>query len=412
MRLARVVPGVPESLGARRRRGPCRFQVRRLAASAAILGAALAMHAPAAAFAANFNWTGTAALDPHEDSWSNPANWGGTVPAGSVGQLTFRALPEPPCSSRRTELITCYQGRNDIGGLVVDAISIDDGVGYLLSGNSVRLGGGGLTASPSASDPRIVLAPQLELPLVLSAPQTWSIVGGSHGQQLGVDGPVTGESESLGIHFSASGFLNLSNDVEVGRVSISGGGGLSLARPPGSEGLLSLNGADGNPVELGKGSSLAAYGLHSAIGPLTVRSGRLQVGEGLPPEGTLTVAGSLKLDSRTNVSLYIAHSGATPGTDFSQLRVSGKVNLHGAHLRLGGVSSRNGHRQCAGLRAGDAYPLIKTSGGLSGRFDGIADGATIPLEYCSGHVAPSLKIHYRRHALVATVQAAGPEPRR
>lgn len=369
------------------------------------------MHAPAAAFAANFNWTGTAALDPHEDSWSNPANWGGTVPAGDVGQLTFRALPEPPCSSRPTELITCYQGSNDIGGLAVNAISIDDGVAYLLSGNSVRLGGGGLTASPSASDPRIVLVPQLELPLVLSAPQTWSIVGGSHGQQLGVDGPVTGESESLGIHFSASGFLNLSNDVEVGRVSISGGGGLSLVRPPGSEGSLSLNGADRNPVELGGGSSLAVYGSSSAIGPLTVRGGRLQVGQGFPPEGTLTVAGSLTLSSRTSLFLYIAHSGGTPGADFSQLRVAGGVNLRGAHLRLGGVSSRNGRRQCAGLRVGKTYPLIKASDGLSGRFHGIANGATIPLEYCSGHVVPSLKIHYRRHALVATVQAVGPAPR-
>lgn len=380
----------------------------RLAASLAFLVAALTlMYAPTAAFAVDFTWTGTAALDPHADSWSNPANWGGAVPAGNVGRLSFRALPEPPCSSRPSQLITCYQGKNDISDLLVNAISIDDGVGFLLSGNSVTLGSGGLTASPSANDPRIVLVPQLELPLVLSAPQTWSIVGGPHGQQLGVDGAVTGESERLGIHFSASGFLNLSNDVEVGRVSISGGGGLSLARPPGGEGPLSLNGTDRNPVELGKGSILAAYGPHSAVGPLTVRGGRLQIGQGLPPEGALTVAGSLKFDSRTNLSLYIAHSGAAPGTDFSQLRVAGKVNLHGAHLRLGGVSSRNGRRQCAGLRAGNAYPLIKARGSLSGRFAGIADGATIPLEYCGGPVAPSLRIDYRRHSLVATVLATG-----
>jgi hypothetical protein len=403
-RQARCIRGQGEGLEIRHSKP---VQASCVAASLAILAAALAlMQAPAAAFAADFTWTGTAAVNPEADNWSTPANWEGTVPAGSVGRLTFPALPEPPCGTQPDEFAACYLSKNDISGLVVNSISIDDGVSYLLSGNSVRLGRGGLTAAPSASDPRMVLVPQLELPLMLSAPQTWSIVGGSHGQQLGVDGAVTGESESLGIHFRESGFLNLSNDVEVGRVSISGGGGLSLARPPGSEGLLSLNGADGNPVELGKGSSLAAYGLHSAIGPLTVRSGRLQVGEGLPPEGTLTVAGSLKLDSRTNVSLYIAH-GATPGTDFSQLRVSGKVHLHGAHLRLGGVSSRKGHGQCAGLRVGDAYPLIKTSGGLSGRFDGIADGATIPLEFCHAHVAPSLRIDYRRHALVATVQAAG-----
>lgn len=377
----------------------------RLVTLLAILGAALAlMYAPAAAFSADFTWTGTAALDPHEDSWSNPANWGGTVPAGSVGRLTFPTLPEPPCSSQPTELITCYQGKNDISGLAVNAISIDDGVAYLLSGNPIRLGKGGVTASPSASDPRIVLVPQLELPIVLTAPQTWSIVGGPHGQQLGVDASVSGESESLGIHFRASGFLNLSNDVEVGRVSISGGGGLSLAAPPGSEGSPSLNGADGHLVQLGRGSTLSAFSPRSVIGPLTVSRGHLQVGESVPPEGTLTVAGPLTLDSGASLSLYIDRSGTTPGTDFSQLRVAGKASLHDAHLRLGGGSSRRGGQSCAGLRVGEAYPLIKASGGLSGRFDGIPDGATIPLEYCRSDIAPSVRIDYRRHAVVATVR--------
>ncbi len=377
----------------------------RLVTLLAILGTALVlMYAPAAALSADFTWTGTAALDPHEDGWSNPANWGGTVPAGSVGRLTFRALPEPPCSSQPSRLITCYQGKNDVSGLAVDAISIDDGVGYLLSGNPIKLGKGGVTASPSASDPQRVIVPQLEFPIVLSAPQTWSIIGGSHGQQLGVDASVSGESESLGIHFRASGFLNLSDDVEVGRVSISGGGGLSLAAPPGSEGSPSLNGADGHLVDLGKGSSLTAFSPGSVIGPLTVSSGHLQVGEGVPPEGTLTVAGPLILDSRASLSLHIDRHGTTPGADFSQLRVAGKASLHDAHLRLGGGSSRRGGRSCAGLRVGDAYPLIKASGGLSGRFDGIPDGATIPLEYCASHVAPSVRIDYRRHAVVATVQ--------
>ena len=94
-----------------------------------------------------------------------------------------------------------------------------------------------MTASPSANDPRRVRVPQLEMPIVLTAPQTWSIAGG-HGQQLGVDAGVSGESESLGIHFRDFGSLNLSSDVEVGRVSISGAGGLSgvvAGRPAGEQ---------------------------------------------------------------------------------------------------------------------------------------------------------------------------------
>jgi len=378
---------------------------RRVAPLAILVAALVSMYAPAAALAANFNWTGTAARNPEEDNWSNPANWEGTAPTGSVGRLIFAARPEPPCGEQPDEVLACYLSRNDISGLAVNAISIDDGIPYLLSGNPIRLGGGGVTAAPSASDPRRIRVPQLELPIVLTAPQTWSIAGG-HGQQLGVDASVSGESESLEIRFRDSGFLNLSSDVEVGRVSISsaGGlaGGLSLAAPPGKP-PPSLNGADGRLVDV-KGANLSAFGPGSTIGPLTVSRGHLQVGLSYPPNGTLTVAGPLNLGSRASLFLYIDGSGTIPGTDFSQLRVAGRASLHGAHLRLAGGSSHPGGRSCAGLRAGATYPLIKARRGLRGKFHGIPNGATIPLQFCSGSGAPAVRIKYRRHAVVATVQ--------
>jgi hypothetical protein len=377
--------------------------VNRRVSPLAILAAALALtYVPAPASAADFTWTGTADVNPEADNWSNPANWGGTAPAGSVSRLIFPALPEPPCGKQPDEFVACYLSRNDISDLAVNAISIDDGAPYLLSGNAIRLGEGGVTASPSARDPRMGVPPQLELPMVLTAPQIWSIAGGQ-GQQLGVDASVSGESESLGIHFRDSGFLNLSSDVEVGRVTISGAGGLSLAAPPGSKRPPSLNGADRRLVDV-KGGNLAAFSPGSTIGPLTMRRGHLQIGQSYPPNGTLTVAGPLNVGSRASLFLYIDSSGTIPGADFSQLRVAGKASLHGANLRLAGGSSHPGGRSCAGLRAGTAYPLIKAGGGLSGRFHGIPDGATIPLAYCSGSAAPSVRVDYRRHAVVATVQ--------
>jgi hypothetical protein len=382
-----------------------RVPVGRLVGPLAAFGAALALLcAPAAAGAADFTWTGAAAVNPEEGQWSNAANWGGTAPAGSVGRLTFPALPEPPCSSQPGQFVTCYLTKNDISGLEIEAISIDDGVNYLLSGNPITLGRGGLTAAPSAADPQIVLVPQVELPIVLSAPQTWTIAGGPNNQQLGLDANVTGQSEDLGIQLSAFGFLSVRGDVEVGRVSVTGQGGLALGPTP-NDG--SLNGADKNPVEFGGGSALVAYGPHSTIGPLTMSSGTLQVGSGIP-EGTLSVSGPLGLDSRVNLNLYISHGGTTPGTESSQLRVAGKANLNGAHLILGGVGSGNGQRSCAGLRVGTEYRLIEASGGLAGRFAGIADGATIPLELCGTAVAPMVRIDYSRHAVVATIEAAGP----
>jgi hypothetical protein len=381
--------------------------VNRLVIPLAILAAALVLlSAPATAPAANFTWTGAADLNPEQENWSNPANWEGAVPAGTAGRLTFPARPEPPCGEQHNEFEACYLSKNDISGLAVNAISIDDGVPYLISGNPIRLGKGGVTAAPSANDPRRALVPQLELPIVLTAPQTWSIVG-SHGQQLGVDADVSGESESLGIRLRDSAFLNLSSDVEVGRVSISGAGrfagGVGLAAPPGSKRRASLNGSDHRLVDV-KGAGLTAFGPGSIVGPLTVSAGQLQVGESYPPNGTLTVAGPLSLGSRAGLSLYIDGGGTIPGTDFSQLRVGGKASLHGAHLRLAGGISHRGGRSCRGLRAGTAYPLIKARGGLSGRFHGIPDGATIPLEYCGGSVAPSVRINYRRHAVIAKVQ--------
>jgi hypothetical protein len=132
--------------------------------------------------------------------------------------------------------------------------------------------------------------------------------------------------------------------------------------------------------------------------------GHLQVGLSFPPNGTLAVAGPLNLGSRASLFLYIDSGGTVPGADFSQLRVAGKASLHGAHLRLGGGSSHPGGQSCAGLRAGVTYPLIKAGRGLRGRFHGIPNGATIPLQYCSGSVAPTVRINYRRHAVIATVQ--------
>jgi hypothetical protein len=384
-----------------------RVGLTRIVIPLATLAAALVLLCAAApASAADFAWTGTAARNPEEDNWSIPGNWEGTVPTGSVGRLTFAALPEPPCGQQAHEVLACYLSKNDISGLAVNAISIDDGVPYLLSGNPIRLGKGGLTASPSANDRQGAHVPQLELPIVLTAPQTWSIVGG-HGQQLGVDANVSGKSQSLGIRFRDSGFLNMSGDVEVGRVSISGAGGfaggLSLAGPPGSKSPASLNGADGRPVDV-KGASLSAFGPGSTIGPLTMSGGHLQVGQSGPPNGTLTVAGPLTLGSRASLELFIDGGGKVPGTDFSQLSVAGKATLHGAHLRLAGGSSHRGGQSCTGLKAGTSYPLIKARGGLSGRFQGIHDGATIPLQFCSGSAAPSVRIDYRRHAVVARVQ--------
>ena len=111
--------------------------------------------------------------------WSNGANWAGVAPSGTVETLTFPALASPACTAK-PQTATCYFGENDISGLKVNAISIDDGVGYGIMGNAITLGAGGLSATTSASGSEAFPA-SLLLPITLSASQSWSIDGNNLG---------------------------------------------------------------------------------------------------------------------------------------------------------------------------------------------------------------------------------------
>src|SRR5438045_1733573 len=110
--------------------------------AAALVAGTLAL--PAHAAAADFTWTGLAGVT----AWSNANNWAGAAaPSGSVGTLTFPALTSFLCT-QEPPIRNCYSGFNDIAGLSVDAITIDDGVRYQLGGSQpLTLGAGGITAT-------------------------------------------------------------------------------------------------------------------------------------------------------------------------------------------------------------------------------------------------------------------------
>src|SRR6266566_7405810 len=123
--------------------------------------------------AADFTWSGAASFAPPSAAagWSNGPNWqGGTSPSGSVGTLTFPLLTNGACTST-PPTATCYHSNNDITGISATAISIDDGGLYLISGNGIALGAGGLTAATSAPLPG---HDGVSLPITLAADQTWS----------------------------------------------------------------------------------------------------------------------------------------------------------------------------------------------------------------------------------------------
>ncbi|HEY5318825.1 MAG TPA: Ig-like domain repeat protein [Solirubrobacteraceae bacterium] len=339
----------------------------------AILTVVLGLPSSAGALT-DFSWSGASAAP----NWSVGTNWGGTAPSGSVGTLSFPAL---------TGCTTCYQSSNDVTGLSANAISIDDGVPYDITGDGLTLGAGGITAAPSASDTGSNA--DIGLPLTLGAPQTWSITGGSSSQQLAV-GTVTGSADPLTVNLGSSGILAL-NSLEVGAVTLSGDGAVGV--------FGSLNGTDGNSVDLTASARLAVSAAGATSGPLTSTGGAVQVGQGHPDDGTLAVNGAFTLDSASSLTMFIDQTGTTSGTDFSQLTAGGTVSLAGASLGLRGPGSG-----CPALHVGDVDTLISTTGALSGTFSGVPDGTTVTL-LCSGGTgtAPTVTIHYTADSVTATV---------
>lgn len=356
---------------------------------------------PASATAlTNYTWTGAAAAGPSAANWSNVTNWGGTAPSGSVGTLTFPILASAACAAV-PPTTTCYQSYNDVSGLSVAALSIDDGVDYQIDGNAITLGAGGITASTTATG---FQGPQLRLPITLAANQTWSIDGNNNGSQLNLDGDVTGATASLAVTLSHQTFLGLQSDnVEVGPVTVTGGDLSSSGNTAFLNGTLAanhaqLNATDGNPVSV---SHAGLFSTDATVGALTLTGASVQVGVPVVPVGMLTVNGALSSDATSVLSMYIAHSGTVAGTDYSQIGATGAVNLGGATLRL----SSNG--ACPALTPGQVDTLVTTTGALSGTFAGIPDGATVPI-FCGAPPQPTVRINYTANAVTATILTSPP----
>jgi hypothetical protein len=367
----------------------------------------LASVATAQAVAADFTWTGGAPLVSAQ--WSNPLNWGGTAPAGSVGTLTFPKLTQPACTTS-PRANDCYNAVNDVAGLSVAAISLDhgardaDNAPYQISGLPISLGAGGLTASTTASTQGTA---SIGLPITLSASQTWAIDGNDNNSQVSLTGNVTGSAATtLGIVLSHQTFLGLNagNDMEVGPVTISGGD-LSILTPNlnGSMGISpgsGLNAVGQQPVSL---VHAGIVGFNGTIGPLTTSHGNVQVGQAAgAATGGLAVAGSLTLDSASSVSM-ILHAGTTPAVHYSQLTATGTIDLAGAHLLPSAITGSGG--ACVALHPGDVDTIISTTGSLQGTFSGMADGSTITIGCNSITDQPQARINYTAHTVTLTVLA-------
>ncbi len=367
----------------------------------AAVGLSLALALPARAGAQSFTWSGESESTPN---WSAAANWEAGIaplPSASIGTLEFPRLSSARCTSN-PPTAACSFSVNNLSGLTAEALRIDDSADYLILGEEITLGDGGLSASP-AEEPGEFAFATLFTPIALDAAQTWSVAGlgykdiGENGLYL--EGGLRGSNHALTVDLSNSGIFSLGADSEAGPVAIDGA-------DPGEPGIFNgvvelfgaeLNASDDNPVNL---SHVFFYGA-GGTGPLTTEGAEMDVavvGESPKEEGTLEAA-SATFDPSSEVLFTIANTGTTPGKDYSRLVSPGAVDLAGAEL---GVLGPKG---CSTLPPGQTYTLVSTTGGLSGAFGNALQGAEIPIEFFKscGSVSQKLQIAYDRSGATQTV---------
>ncbi len=364
------------------------------------------------AVAANFTWSGGAPLG--EPKWSNGANWGGSTPSGSVGTLTFPALSSPACTAEPTKA-NCYKSENDLSGLTVNELVVDaEKHPYEITGELFTLGSGGLKAKISGGE----ATGHVRLPPVrLGASQEWTLDGNDEFGELTLN-EVTGTATNLNVVLSHQGVLSAADgNIEVGPVAVTGANSSDTGQKASENGTLlavsSVNGADSQPVTV-TDVVLSAFGsearVNSTVGGMTSTGSVISIGGvSTPPVGTLTVAGGITLDSTSAVALEIFGTGTTAGTDYSQIRATGAVNLASAALSIqavAGAATEAEAFQCPALKLGEVYTLLTTTGSLTGTFAGIPDETTVPLSCGQAkETPPTAKITYTANAVTATVES-------
>jgi hypothetical protein len=181
----------------------------------AMVGLSLVLAPVAGATVSSFTWTGDAA----ESSWTAAMNWEGETAPSGPGPIALDFLRIPSCTG------ACYKSTNDVSGLDVESIGIDDGDEYELEGDGITLGGGGLAAAPAlgTSGPA---GDFVGLPIELGASQTWGVAGRSGGgvgeNGMFVEGPVTGSNKNLAVDIEHGAALYLGNNTEVGSLTFAG----------------------------------------------------------------------------------------------------------------------------------------------------------------------------------------------
>jgi hypothetical protein len=384
-----------------------RRRVVRMLPALAIAAPLAAFAAPASANASSLTWAGQ--TSGHTESaahWSNNANWeNGVAPSSSqtIETLSFPHLTNGECTSE-PETDTCYLTLNDLTGLTAESVQLDDADDYLLDGEGITIGSGGLTAAPGAGSSGSAGSFVL-MPLHLGASQRWSVANRSGGniEENGMllASEITGAGSALTIELSQGPLLVMENNTEVGPVTIEGpdAGGEHIKNGVVLLEKGQINSSDREPVSLEN----VLFSGSGSVGKLSASNSTVVAGTGGEPAGRLETA-SFKMDSSSGLLLEVTGNKNVAGFDYGQLSAQGTVELAGTLVIVVGKPSENG--SCPTLEPGRQFTFVSTTGTLSGSFSNAPEGGReIPIEYsasCS-HPTQTMRIDYHRTGGIETV---------
>jgi len=272
--------------------------------------------------------------------WSDAGNW--DVPPAAGSDLVF---PEGAANLSNTNDLT---SSSQFGSLTIQAS------GYTLAGNAVALTGS-IDASQDSG------ASTVSLPISVGG--TTTVTVDNSGASLEANGVISG---SGGVTKQGDGTLILSgSNAYNGETTIVGG-------------ALQVNGTQpASAVTVQSGATLAGIG---SVGPITSNSGTIAPGDSGP--GILTDTGSLTMG--TGSSLDVALNGTTAGTDYSQLKVAGQVNISDATLNAVLGFSPTANEQLVILNNTGSQPIQGTFHGLSEGSDLTLSGQEFQISYHGG----------------------------
>ena len=281
--------------------------------------AALTLATPAAQAALTTTWTGAAG----PPQWSNAGNWQGGIIPGADDTVVFPAATINPNSN------------NDLN-VPLTAV-LFNGSGYVVSGNALSVGTGGIAQSVAGNN---AISGISVTGTVASVPITIA-----NGGQL-TSGPVAG-AFSL-VKAGAGRLVLLGANTYTGATQINAG-------------TLVVNGNSATSAHQLTAGVLGGVGI---VGPLTATGGAVSPGDA--GAGTLTVNGAVSLGGTSSFAVDI--NGIAVNA-FDVLRATSTVSLGGAQLLVTGtfVPTLN-----------QTFIILDNQSGsaISGTFAGLAEGAT------------------------------------